>query len=368
MASPTVIDAAWTFDDQNTAQNGRYVIGSLFQNAAASTAANSAWRDGVIPGVFSSSLSTYMSLRVSQNSPTGSSVIVQPGHAVVTRTGQGLYVCPNSTTRVVPLDAADATNPRIDLIVLQVLDQPLGDSVTQVQVRAVSGTPSGSPVAPATPTGAIVLARVAVAAAPTGNTIVDANITDYRRAAGLAGTVRPLLSGDALADAGQAGELRFQNNLFERYTTSSGGLWQPYALINQGFGYVSSATYTTDGGSNPSGAEFVGRSHTFAALANRRYKVTWRVGFYSVSANQVTIRTRWAAGGSVTTSSTLSSSFEDHYFNAGFENKTAIAQFTGPSTAGNITVGLTAQSPADSIIPGSASNINSVLVEDIGGV
>lgn len=366
MASPTVIDAAWTFDDQNTAQNGRFIIGSLFQNAAASTASNSAWRDGVVPGIWSTTFG-YRSLQVTENSPTGSSVLVQPGHAVVTRTGQGLYVCPNSTARVVALDAADATNPRIDLIVLQVLDQPLGDSVTQVQVRAVTGTPAGSPVAPATPTGAIVLARVAVAAAPTGNTIVNANITDFRRSTGLNGTVRPLLPGDALADAGHTGDLRYQNTLFERYTTNSGGLWQPFAQINQGFGYVSSAIYTTDGGTNPSGAEFVGRSHTFAALANRRYKITWRVGFFAAAAADLTWRTRWAAGGSVTTSSTLLTVDLERFYGS-IASKHHVTYLTGPATAGNITVGITAQAAPDSVVTGSASNINTVLVEDIGGV
>lgn len=221
MASPTVIDAAWTFDNRNTAQNGRFVIGALFQDAASSTAANSAWRDGVIPGPYSTSLSKYRSLHVTENSPTGSSVLVQPGHAVVTRTAQGLYLCPNSAPRVVALDPADATNPRIDLIVLQVLDTALGDASTDVQVRAVTGTPSGSPVAPAVPTGAIELARVAVAAAPTGNTIVNANITDRRKSAGIKGTVRQLLALDAVSDAGVHGDLRDNGGLLERYNASS---------------------------------------------------------------------------------------------------------------------------------------------------
>lgn len=374
MASPTVIDAAWTFDDQNTAQNGRFVMGAFFQNAASSTAANSAWRDGVIPGVFSVSLGTYRSFHVTENSPTGSSVLVQPGHAVVTRTGQGLYVCPNSTARVVALDAADVTNPRIDLIVLQVLDQPLGDSVTQSQVRAVTGTPSGSPVAPALPTGAIPLARVAVAAAPTGNTIVNANITDLRKTAGLAGGVRILLPGDSTSDAGVPGDLRYTSadGLFERYTSSGGGLWVPFAKTNQGFGYVSSQSYTVDGGSHPTGGEFVGRSHTFTALANRRYKVTWSVGLFAVSSSAFTWRGRWATGGSVTTSSTLITSESDPYQQpaSGVTRKQAIYHFTGPATAGSVTVGITAQNAGsvDSIVTGSATNINTVLVEDIGGV
>lgn len=374
MASPTVIDAAWTFDDQNTAQNGRYVVGSLFLNSAAATAANSVWRDGVVPGPYSSSASTYLSYRVTQNSPTGSSVLVQPGHAIVTRTGQGVYVCPNSTARVVALDAADATNPRIDLIVLQVLDQPLGDSVTQAQVRAVTGTPSGSPVAPATPTGAIVLAQVAVAAAPTGNTIVDANITDKRKTTGLNGAVRPLLPGDSTADAGVEGDIRYQAGLYERYTVSGGGKWVPFAQTNGPLGYVSSATYNTNGGASPGGTpgvEVVGRSHTFTALANRRYRVTWRVGVYSDSASNMNLRTRWASGGSVTITDTETSiELHRHYVGGQVASALMVASFPGPSSAGSITVGMTAQN-LDNLgvgVFGSSINVNTVLVEDIGGV
>lgn len=373
--SPTVIDAAWTFDDQNTGQNGRYVIGSLFQNSAAATAANSTWRDGVLPGVYSSSLAAYLSYRVAQNSPTGSSVLVQPGHAVVTRTGQGLYVCPNSTARVVALDAADATNPRIDLIVLQVLDQPLGDSVTQVQVRAVSGTPSGSPVAPALPTGAIPLARVAVAAAPTGNTIVDANITDLRKSAGVTGMVRPLLAGDALADTAQEGDLRYQGGLFERYTTSGGGKWETYGKTLGPWGYVASGTYIVDGGySPPGGAETLARSFTFTAAANRRYKGTFSVGILTGSAGglDVTWRTRWATGGSVTTSSTLITARSTRYEAAKYYSYDHSFVFTGPATAGSVTVGITfshSNGAIDMLCAGNnGNNTNTVFIEDIGGV
>lgn len=370
MAAPTVIDAAWTFDDQNTAQNGRYVIGALFQNSASATASNSLWRDGVIPGVYSAALSKYRSYHVTQSAVPGSSVLVQPGHAIVTRTGQGVYVCPNSTARTVLLDAANATNPRIDLIVLQVQDQPLGDPVTQAQVRAVTGTPSGSPVAPALPTGAILLATVAVAAAPTGNTIVDANITDNRRSAGLAGTIRPLLSGDSVADAGQEGDFRFQSNRFERYFTSVSG-WVPFAKVNQGWGHISSATFTVDGGNGSGTTEYVGRSHTFTAEANRRYKVTWRVGIFDPTAQNLNWRIRWAAGGSVSTSDTQIALERDRYdTNGHISGRLMVAQFVGPATAGSVTVGITVQSitSGTTLITGAADNINSVLIEDIGGV
>ena len=370
MASPTVIDAAWTFDDQNTAQNGRFVMGAFFQNAAASTTANSVWRDGVIPGTFSTSLNAYRSLHVTENSPTGSSVLVQAGHAVVTRTGQGLYVCPNSTARVVALDAADVTNPRIDRIVLQVLDTALGDGSTQVQIQAVTGSPSGSPVAPATPTGAISLATVAVAAAPTGNTIVNANITDTRRVAALNGTIRPLLPGDLSTDAAHEGDLRDVGGLIERYT-SYGAKWVPLAITNGPLGYVSSQVWTTNGGDDLSGNEFVAREHTFTARANRRYRATWNVSLSASAATSLRWNGRWATGTSITTSSTRVFRVRGLYPGSGIINQAIVYQFTGPATAGNVTTGITTQTTsavAVGIDAGGGEAESSVIIEDIGGV
>jgi hypothetical protein len=112
--------------------------------------------------------------------------------------------------RTVPIDPADVTNPRIDLIVHQVTDTAIGDGSSQAVVRAITGTPAASPVVPSLPTGAIPLARVAVAAGATQ--VVSANITWIRKSAGILGAVRHLLEGDAPADAGQLpGELRVRS-------------------------------------------------------------------------------------------------------------------------------------------------------------
>jgi hypothetical protein len=371
MASPTVIDAAWTFDDQNTSLNGRYMIGGFFTNAASSVNANVAWRDGVLPGPFSSSLGAYRSYHVTENSPTGSSVLVAQGHAIVTRTGQGVYVCPNSQSRVVDLDPADATNPRIDLIVLKVLDQPLGDSVTQAQVLAVTGAPSGSPVVPAVPTGAIPLARVAVAAAPTGDTITNANITDLRKSTSLAGSIRILMPGDAVSDAGSPGnDLRYQAGLFERWTTGGGGRWEPFGKTNIGFGYVDKVTFTSNGGTTSGTTELMMRTATFTCLPNRRYKITARIGL-TATTSTYNARLRWAASGTVAISDTQIISERSRIHTTGaFDEKFIIGEFTGPSVAGSVTVGISVEAtdgqPTQTIA--SAENVSYILIEDIGGV
>lgn len=208
MAASVVTDPAWTLDNQNTSLNGRHVIGTFFQQATAQTASRVQWRDGVIPTIYSNT--NIRDMITGQNSPLGMSVLVHPGTSIITRTGQGPYLCPNSAVRTVPLDAADVTNPRIDLIVHQVTDTAIGDGSSQAVVRAITGTPAGSPTVPATPTGAIPLARVAVAANATQ--VVSANITWVRKSGGILGAVRHLLEGDAFADAGTLpGELRVRS-------------------------------------------------------------------------------------------------------------------------------------------------------------
>lgn len=208
MAASTVIDPAWTFDDQNTSKNGRDIIGLFLSQAAGQPTSHVAWRDGVLPSVFNSG--THGSYRVRENSPTGMTVLVNPGGAVKTRSGQGPYVCPNSATRTVALDPAHATNPRIDSIILDVTDTGIGDGSTQVVLRTVTGTASGTPSAPPIPSTAMELARVAVAANAT--TIVNANITDRRTSSALAGGTRWLLPGDSLSDPGEIpGERRVRS-------------------------------------------------------------------------------------------------------------------------------------------------------------
>lgn len=207
MAASVTIDPAWTLDNQNTSFNGRQVIGTFLQQAAGQATSSVLWRDGVVASVYASSL--FQDLLVTEPASAGMNVRVYQGTGVITRTGQGPYVCPNSSVRVVPLDASDPTNPRIDLIVLQVTDLAIGDGSSAAVVKSVTGTPAGSPVAPATPTGAIVLAHVAVAA--TDTTIVNANITDKRKSAGVNGAVRTMLPGDSAADAGaKPGDMRAQ--------------------------------------------------------------------------------------------------------------------------------------------------------------
>lgn len=79
--------------------------------------------------------------------------------------------------------AADPTNPRIDLVIAEVLDAAFSGVSKLWRLRVVTGTPAGAPVAPAAPNNALALAQVRINAA--SGTITS--VTDVRPRAGVAG-------------------------------------------------------------------------------------------------------------------------------------------------------------------------------------
>lgn len=113
-------------------------------------------------------------LAVSENSPQGMSVLVATGKAFI----QGYFFEVYSAAEAVTIAAANATNPRIDRIVVR------RDLTNRQAVLAVlTGTPAASPTAPALTQNAagtweISLAQVYVGAAVV--VIANANITDER--------------------------------------------------------------------------------------------------------------------------------------------------------------------------------------------
>ncbi len=120
------------------------------------------------------------SLAVSVNG--SDQVTVQPGAFVVpAATGLGVYRGSLSgVTSAVALSARNATNPRIDLIVVQVTG-------TNATVKTIDGTPGSSPSAPALPAQHIELARVTVPATGGGAVTVDSTWRSY--ATGIGGAL-----------------------------------------------------------------------------------------------------------------------------------------------------------------------------------
>ena len=120
-------------------------------------------------------------LAVSQSGTPAMSVSIAAGWAAIVGTTQanmGVYMVYNDAATSATVTTADATNPRIDRVVITVNDSAYTGSTNNVVFTVVAGTAAASPTAPATPANSISLATIAVAAGAT--TILNANITDTR--------------------------------------------------------------------------------------------------------------------------------------------------------------------------------------------
>lgn len=271
---------AWTQQAVNTAQNGRFHIGSLFPSATATTGLTT-WRDGVV--VTTNQGGSNNIPNDGQIKASGSpslTLTCEAAHFIITRAGQGPFLCVLNTQGSLTLAAADPTNPRIDRIVAQIYDGTpgLGDTMPTtpalaqpggVVIRAVTGTPAGSPTAPAQPAGSITLATVSVVANDT--TINNSDITDLRRSAITVAGARTQLPGDiAVTDNGAvSGELRHTISAsYPDVRVWSGTNWKP----------LSTPVYTTTGNRNTdlgSGAQYSGQMAVVDSGLTANYAGTW---------------------------------------------------------------------------------------------
>lgn len=109
------------------------------------------------------------------------SVDVATGRAFILGTQDtyaGTYFCDNQGTTNLSISPASGANDRIDLICARVQDSQYSGSTDAWSLNVQTGTPAGSPVAPALPPNAIPLAEVLVPQSSTS--VVNANITDVR--------------------------------------------------------------------------------------------------------------------------------------------------------------------------------------------
>ena len=127
---------------------------------------------------------TYNEFVVEQQASPDMTVKVDTGEAWI----QG-YFYRSTASQNVTISAADATFPRIDLVVLR----NVITGSRKIDAVVITGTPASSPVAPdysrTDDVWDLVLAQIAVAAGAT--TIVTANITDKRTDATLCGESNP---------------------------------------------------------------------------------------------------------------------------------------------------------------------------------
>lgn len=208
---------------------------------------------GVLPGAGLAGLS------VSATTPSASmAVTVAAGSCFVPRTGgEHGYICRLTTAGNVTIDAADLTNPRIDLIVARVRDVDLADPVNALGTRGFAieyekGTAAAVPVPKdlsATPPH-LVLAEVRVDAGV--SSIVAGKITDRRYFTRAAGAPRIDLndggrSGNGLWDLRQ----RHSTGALETWDTTlagGAGAWTPLASPRAWTAYTPTVTMATPNG------------------------------------------------------------------------------------------------------------------------
>lgn len=145
-------------------------VGAFLTGASPSGSTGIAARPGVRYG-------TGDPLKISASS--GMTLAVNAGIAWVqgsAAANSGMYTGCLDTAGTVTLATSDPTNPRIDNIIVQVIDN--GDATSTTKVTPQTGTPASSPVAPTLPANSLLLAQVAVAAST--SSIVAGNITDKR--------------------------------------------------------------------------------------------------------------------------------------------------------------------------------------------
>lgn len=133
-------------------------------------------------------------LAVSAQSTPNMSVAVSAGRAMImgsnvsppsgfSFTAQGGYTVLNDASVSVTIAAADATNPRIDVVYLQVQDAFYSGTLNQAVLAVAQGVPAATPTAPGIPPSALALANIAVAA--NASSIVAANISQVATRAGV---------------------------------------------------------------------------------------------------------------------------------------------------------------------------------------
>jgi microcystin-dependent protein len=131
-------------------------------------------RDGYVSDIDSE-------LAVTATDPASLSVILGSGRARI----QG-YWYDNSAAQTITISAADATNPRIDRVVLRLVP---GTTPRGITAEVLEGAPAASPAAPALTQNAatweISLAQIAVGVGATS--IATANITDERNSTSICG-------------------------------------------------------------------------------------------------------------------------------------------------------------------------------------
>lgn len=195
-------------------------------------------RAGTLPGGSASNLA------VNQTPGNPSmNVVVPPGHAIVQGTEstvQGAYIVVNDADLVLAVAPSDATNPRIDIVVVRVRDKQYSGSTVGASIEVITGVPAPSPTPPAAPANSVVLAQISVPAGATA--IQQSQITDVRPFTTTVGGITPSRNSTDVAGV-YKGQYRYRldTGKLEVYNGSAWVLNNPVSSILIGDPLIGSA-------------------------------------------------------------------------------------------------------------------------------
>lgn len=130
-----------------------------------------------------------------------------------TTTQGGYWVSADANNTNTNVAAADATNPRIDILYVQVNDTDIDSSGSRTPTVAyLAGTAAASPVAPAAPARSFVLATISVPHSGAGSPTIAINNT-FAVAAGGILPVANATAGNAQLTNPSDGQFRYDQNL-----------------------------------------------------------------------------------------------------------------------------------------------------------
>lgn len=122
---------------------------------------------------------------------SGMTVVVGTGDLVIASSAgvtAGGYLGAVNTSTTLTITGSDPVNPRIDLVCATVSD--VGNSSSAWLLQVITGTPSGSPVAPSLPANSLALATVLVPA--NSLSVAGGNVTDQRVFTAMQGGIIPV--------------------------------------------------------------------------------------------------------------------------------------------------------------------------------
>lgn len=253
-----ILQASYISASSHPADTDRLVLEGLLNPPGAAV---SGARHGVGTGA--------SELQVTENATPNMSVNVALGHGWVDGTenaNQGTYHIYNDATVNLVIAAADATNPRKDLVVLRVQDAQYSGATNAASLAVITGTPAASPAEPTVPANAIVLAMVDVPANDTA--ITNSQITDRRRRAAGLGGVGVVTSG-ARPAAPYEGQVIYETDT-DKLLVYTGAAWVEMAPAGAWSTYTPANTNITVGNGVQS-ASFT----RLGRLIHARYKLTW---------------------------------------------------------------------------------------------